>query len=108
MKQESINYDRRGKENSEEENRADFQSRLICSHYQRETNDRLKPQRSVLPLTGILDLDSGVWLRVGFVDHLGANLLSQNLHLQKFKGTPFKQHANHFYCDILTKNNVNL
>lgn len=34
---------------------------------------------AVLALTGILDLDGGVWFGMGLVDHLRANLLSQNL-----------------------------
>lgn len=37
---------------------------------------------AVLLLTGILDLDSGVGLRVGLVNHLSADLLCQNLHGQ--------------------------
>lgn len=39
-------------------------------------------QAAVLLLTGILDLDSGVGLRVGLVNHLRADLLRQNLHRQ--------------------------
>lgn len=35
---------------------------------------------SVSVLTGILDLDSGVGLRVRLVNHLSADLLCQNLH----------------------------
>lgn len=38
---------------------------------------------SVFVLTGILDLDSGVGLRVGFVNHLSTDLLCQNLHTQR-------------------------
>lgn len=39
-------------------------------------------QASVFALTGILDLDGGVGLRVGFVNHLSADLLRQNLQRQ--------------------------
>lgn len=34
----------------------------------------------VFLFTGVLDLDSGVRLRVGLVNHLRADLLCQNLH----------------------------
>lgn len=34
----------------------------------------------VFLLTGVLDLDSGVRLRVGLVNHLRTDLLCQNLH----------------------------
>lgn len=34
-------------------------------------------------LTGILDLDSGVGLRVGFVNHLSTHLLCEDLHRDK-------------------------
>lgn len=36
-------------------------------------------------LTGVLDLDGGVGLRVGLVDHLGADLLRQNLQVGEEK-----------------------
>lgn len=38
-------------------------------------------------LTGILDLDGGVGLRVRLVNHLSADLLCQNLHRQTDKQT---------------------
>lgn len=38
---------------------------------------------SVFVLTGILDLDSGVRLRVGLVNHLSTDLLCQNLNRQR-------------------------
>lgn len=40
---------------------------------------------AVLVLTGILDLDGGVGFGMGLVDHLSANLLSQNLYGENSK-----------------------
>lgn len=39
-------------------------------------------QAAPLLLTGILDLDGGVGLGVGLVNHLSADLLCQDLHRQ--------------------------
>lgn len=49
----------------------------------------MKQLRTILVPTGILNLDSGVGLRVGFVDHLSADLLGQNLHKQRFHTLEF-------------------
>lgn len=47
---------------------------------ERTTQRDGKVQAAVRSLTGILDLDSGVGLGVGLVNHLSADLLRQNLH----------------------------
>lgn len=49
---------------------------------QQKDQQQTRPQKAaaVLLLTGILDLDSWVRLRVGLVDHLSADLFCQNLH----------------------------
>lgn len=41
-------------------------------------------------LTGILDLDGGVGLRMGLVNHLSADLLRQNLHRETDRDTRTK------------------
>lgn len=46
----------------------------------KNTERQADARYGALALTGILDLDSGVGLRVGFVNHLSADLLRQNLH----------------------------
>lgn len=81
-----------------------FENRLCCLftrikttlHYwqtkeHRETDRSCKLQRFFFFfLTGILDLDGGVGLRVGLVNHLSADLLCQNLHRQTDKQTEDK------------------
>lgn len=57
---------------------------LFAEQKQRDGKKKAKQLRTILVPTRILNLDSGVGLRVGFVDHLSADLLGQNLCRERF------------------------
>lgn len=59
---------------------------------------------SVFVLTGILDLDSGVRLGVGFVNHLSTDLLCQNLHTKKINSRQLNATAT--ACILTTQNRL--
>ena len=61
--------------------------RLCCFFRPKNTQGQRGTGYRVFILTGILDLDGGVGLGVGFVDHLSADLLGQNLHTRHNKIT---------------------